>query len=401
MYRRGDVKDTGEDMSQPYWLSNPNKTKLKVDVAIIGSGISGLSVAYFLEKYSSKKIVIIEKHSSGYGASGRNAGFISTGSLSLFQKMVENDGITKAIEKRLFYKRNHDLLLSEFSKTTLKSKCDYKNKGSMTIALTKEKLESISQNISDLNLAGFNCVVKNIGEVYSSMKMASSGGVLDSQDGEIHSKKLLDLIEGSLRGQVLENQEVYQLNQNSLLSTDYEIEFSKVVIAINGYTELLLPEFKGIVNPIRGQMMLLENKSQFLNHNAYVSEKLCYFRQLPDNSVLIGGMRTLEEKTEVGFSDHYTTEKLQNAYEEFLKTNFPFLSKNQVLNRWAGIMGFTFDESPLVGQLTPNRFYLGGYSGHGMGKAFACAEALAAFMEKQTAIPEFIDLSRINLSKKS
>ena len=387
-------------MSHPYWLSNPNKNKIKVDVAIIGSGISGLSMAYFLEKYSSKKILVLEKHSSGYGASGRNAGFISTGSLSLFQKMVESDGAAKAIEKRLFYKRNHDLLVSEFSKQKLESLCDYKNKGSMTIALTKEKLDSISQNLSELNLAGFNCSVQNIGEVYSSMKIASKGGVLDSQDGEIHSKKLLDLIKSSLKTQVLENQEVYQLNENSLLSTDYEVEFSEVVIALNGYTELLLPEFKGVVRPIRGQMMLLENKSQFLNHNAYVSEKLCYYRQLPDNSILIGGMRTLEEKTEVGFSDHYTTEKLQSAYEEFLKTNYPFLSSNKVSLRWAGIMGFTFDESPLVGQLSPNRFYLGGYSGHGMGKAFACAEALASFMENQTTIPEFINLSRVNLSKK-
>lgn len=92
-------------MSVPYWLSNQNKKKITTDTLIIGGGISGVSLAYFLEKYSNKNVCVVEKHSLGYGASSRNAGFISTGSLTLFDNMVAKYGQDKALEMKLFYKK--------------------------------------------------------------------------------------------------------------------------------------------------------------------------------------------------------------------------------------------------------------------------------------------------------
>jgi glycine/D-amino acid oxidase-like deaminating enzyme len=50
-----------------------------------------------------------------------------------------------------------------------------------------------------------------------------------------------------------------------------------------------------------------------------------------------------------------------------------------VTHRWAGIMGFTADELPLVGPLPghPNVWISAGYTGHGLAFAFHCARRLA------------------------
>ena len=51
-----------------------------------------------------------------------------------------------------------------------------------------------------------------------------------------------------------------------------------------------------------------------------------------------------------------------------------------ITHRWAGLMGFTADFLPLVGELPgrPGVWVSAGYSGHGNVLGFACGEAVAA-----------------------
>ena len=52
--------------------------RLRADIAIVGGGITGLSAAYhFKRRYPNKQIVVLEGQRIGFGASGRNSGFIS------------------------------------------------------------------------------------------------------------------------------------------------------------------------------------------------------------------------------------------------------------------------------------------------------------------------------------
>src|SRR5262245_39392020 len=51
---------------------------LSVDVAIVGAGYTGLWTAYYLSRADpSLRIVVLEAHIAGYGASGRNGGWCS------------------------------------------------------------------------------------------------------------------------------------------------------------------------------------------------------------------------------------------------------------------------------------------------------------------------------------
>ncbi len=51
---------------------------IDVDVAIVGAGFTGLWTAYYLSELDpSLRIAVVEKHIAGFGASGRNGGWVS------------------------------------------------------------------------------------------------------------------------------------------------------------------------------------------------------------------------------------------------------------------------------------------------------------------------------------
>lgn len=65
---------SGDDLLPRPPLPGP----IDVDVAIVGAGFTGLWTAYYLaERDPSLRIAIVEKHIAGFGASGRNGGWVS------------------------------------------------------------------------------------------------------------------------------------------------------------------------------------------------------------------------------------------------------------------------------------------------------------------------------------
>lgn len=377
------------------WLNkNPPKT-LSTDYLIIGGGISGLGMAHWLSKEKGECIVL-EKNTLASGATGRNAGFLSTGSLGLFNSMVNKYGLEQSLRMRQFYKTNHELLVKEIIQKN--KKLDYQKSGSLSLLFDKNE-ENYCGLVSALNDNGFNFKYLSAQDVDNLGITGSLGGFLDLDDGQIHSYKLIKHLEKILlktgRTKIFENEETIEIQDNQVRTNQYIIKFKKLIYATNAYTPLLLPQIKEYIKPIRGQMLALEPGEKFIPHNIYASKMLCYFRQLPQGELIIGGFRTLNKKDEVGY-DNSTSDIIQNAFEGFIKTHMPKLANRKVTHRWGGTMAFTFDENPLVGEIKPNHFLLGGYQGHGMGKAFACAEALANLILKGTPVPDFIDIKRID-----
>ncbi len=71
-------------------------THAQTDVAIVGAGISGVVTAFFTLKYTDKKVVLVEAGKVAHGATGHNAGQITSYFERPFQDIVREFGLPMA-----------------------------------------------------------------------------------------------------------------------------------------------------------------------------------------------------------------------------------------------------------------------------------------------------------------
>lgn len=76
----GNVSFWYADIGLPAYRA-PLPGDLEADVCIVGAGYTGLWTAYYLKKADpSIRIAIVEREFAGFGASGRNGGWLSAAS---------------------------------------------------------------------------------------------------------------------------------------------------------------------------------------------------------------------------------------------------------------------------------------------------------------------------------
>ena len=77
----------------------------QVDVAIVGAGMTGLWTAYYLKKADpALRIAVVERRFAGYGASGRNGGWLSAESPGLLRHYQRDGGAAaaRALQQQMF-----------------------------------------------------------------------------------------------------------------------------------------------------------------------------------------------------------------------------------------------------------------------------------------------------------
>ncbi len=392
-------------MSISYWLDESFTTKntKNYDYIIIGAGIAGLSTAYWLEKKSSNaKIAIIDKFSLAYGASGRNAGFVTCGSALHFNKLKEKFGLEKAKEIWQFSEMNRDLLLAEIIQDEAQT-VDYKTTGSCTVIpdeIQSEKFKSLLKNMKSSNIAVDMIDAKTLQKEYA--VKTSAGAIEYKHDGIIHPVKLLKKIQSKLKNtDLIFGEEVFKIQSGEttaqVTTQKQTYQSSKMFVCLNGFVSDLMPEFNEIIKPQRGQVIVTESMPQIIKGPCYLTQHLCYFRQLQTGEILIGGFRNHDAEKE-NTSNDQATEKIQSALENFAKTYFDNTANIKINYRWSGIMGFTPDEQMIIGAhpSRKNVYMMAGCSGHGMGLSFHAAKKMVdnSFGEK---LPTYLDIARLSL----
>ncbi|MDC0980179.1 FAD-binding oxidoreductase [Bdellovibrionales bacterium] len=387
-------------MSFSYWQDGSSKINHpSFDLVVIGGGISGLSAAYWLQKEDpSLKIALLEKNQIASGASGRNAGFITSGSVEHYNRLVERWGEKLAREIWSFSERNLELLKEEFLENLdfkKRQQLGFEERGSFSLASTESELEELKKTSRLMKKHQIEVELLEEADVEKRLGVTGfRGGVKYLHDASINPVELCRWIAGQFRGDLFEGTEVSRVTQDGeerVVHTNRgEFHTSAVVYAGNGYLPSLDPFFDEMVFPTRGQILVTEPVPRFMEGPCYANFVLDYFRQLESGEVIIGGFRQLEKVTEVGYSDHIT-ETIQSALYDFLQKHIPHLSGKLVTHRWAGVMGFSADGQPFVGAKPDDSqiFYLGGFTAHGLGLAFHSGRCLADLVFGRK-IPDFL-----------
>ncbi len=372
-------------MSTSFWLDrSPSKTAKKTyDAVIVGAGISGLSTAYWLKKEDpSLKIAIVEKSRLAFGASGRNAGFITCGSVEHFNRMINKHGLEGATEIWRYAQENLRMLKEEIIQEDGAS-LGFEQNGAYSLAAQDNEfaeLKKVSQIMEELKIPNEVIAGSDIPKRVGAQGFV--GGIRYLDDASVNPVALVNRMSSKVKADLFEGVEAFGFEKtedgNRLLKTDSgDFEAPMILMNLNGYSASMHPWFEDKIYPTRGQCLMMEAVPRFMDAPCYANFYLDYFRQLPSGELLIGGFRQIEKQTEVGFSDHIT-EGIQKALHEFVVTHMPQFANKRVTHRWSGVMGFARDGEPMVGSLPDDGqiFFAGGYTAHGIGLSFHTGKKL-------------------------
>lgn len=140
----------------------------QTDVCIIGGGISGVATAFFLLKYTDKKVILCERNKIGRGATGHNAGQIVSYFERPFHDLVEQFGLEKTAQAQKDIENAWQLLDEMYTDASLDIPLS-RFEGHMGIR-TKEQLESYLKDTKLRLQAGLRkekiCVAIELSDVY-------------------------------------------------------------------------------------------------------------------------------------------------------------------------------------------------------------------------------------------
>ncbi len=389
-------------MSVSYWNDRSGTTPDTAGVVIIGGGIAGLSAAYWIAREDpSMKVVVLEKYEIGAGATGRNAGFVTCGSVEHFNRLVEKHGADEALEIWRFSEENMRLLKEHVIGDQAQNLL-FEHSGSFSLASSETEFQELKNSaalMEKLKIKVETIDEKEIGQRLGAVGFV--GGIKYVEDGSIHPIRMLHHLKSKLPANVTicEQHEVHGIENcgdgKRVRTNKTAIDCSIVVYATNGYSPLLNKYFDDKIFPTRGQILATAPVARFMEGPCYANFVLDYFRQLPTGEMVIGGFRQLQKDVEKGYSDE-VSDVIQTALDKFLYEHIPSIRQAKITHRWSGIMGFSVDGQPMVGALPTDEqlFFVGGFTAHGLGLAFHCGKVLADALFGRE-IPKFISARRL------
>ncbi len=375
-------------MTVSLWQDRSADSVHRTDFLVVGAGISGASAAYWLTRRG-ERVTVVDAGTVAAGASGKSAGMLLLGTADPYCRVVDLRGSKRARELWSFSRECRDLLRSH----VLDADADMDDaalrlvrRGTVSAAVSEHELSELRRS-GDLLLAdGF------VHEPLAAAAMKAAfgsgaflGGLRDPEGMTLDPARLARRVLGLARragASLFENHEVFRIEQDAdkvvVFASGARFEAQMVLLCLNAYSPLLHPHFTGRVYPARGQMLATEPlRERVIPWGVYCDFGYEYFWQLDSGEVVAGGWRQNAADAEKGYRDE-TTELIQDGLWSFMQRVVPALAGRRVTHRWAGVMGFSGDGLPFIGELPsrPRVKYLAGHTGHGLGFGFLAAKRL-------------------------
>ncbi len=352
---------------EPYWLENAPpvrpgpRSEGRVDVAIVGGGITGCSCALALAS-AGLSVRVHDRRGIAEGASGRNGGFALRGGAARYDVARDSYGPGAAAS---LWRWTEDCLerMMELGDGALR------RTGSLRLAADEEERGQILSENEALHEDGFEAEWR---DDLAPQLESFHGAIFHPGDASIQPAHFVRRLAGLAADAGAELREGERVDSLDDLDADH------VVIATDGSGRGLLPELDEAIWPARGQVVATEPLPELLYDKPhYARGGFDYWQQLPDGRLVLGGFRDFSIMSELT-DEEVTTPVIQEALDAFLRELVGY--DPPVSHRWAGIFGLTQDMLPLVGPV-PGRdgiWVAAGYSGHGNVLGFGCGELVAA-----------------------
>lgn len=377
----------GQEYAPTYWVDTagaapeddgPVNGDIDVDVAIIGSGFTGLACAMVLAEEYGIKATVLEANRSVWGCSSRNGGQGQNASGRLKRSQW-----IRAWGKGTALKMDEELResFSRFRALTEEIDCDAQPGGHLYMAHRAQRLEPIAHEARVLKeVFGYDARVLGAEELRRDyVRDAEAFGALYEPDGiGVHPLKLAY---GYIRRARAAGATVRPLSpvtsMKSRGATHYlhtpggTVRARAVGIATGGYTSNgLHPSLDSRIMPILSNSLVTRPLSENeLAATGFQTKRIItdtrtlrfYYRLLPDNRLQIGSRASITGK------DASNPRHLRLLVDG-LHRKFPALKGIGIDYSWWGWVDVSHDAMPRVFQPNPREavYYAMGYGGNGV-----------------------------------
>jgi glycine/D-amino acid oxidase-like deaminating enzyme len=380
-----------------YWLDTSPRLSVgaqvpvdgRVDVVVIGGGLTGLSAALALARRRAS-VTVLEAGRIVGEASGRNGGQCNNGLPHDFTGLVQRFGLERA---RAFY-RAYNAAVDTVERIVRDEAidCDFQRRGRIKLAAKPAHFDQLvrahdallAQVDADVRLVTPECIREEVGSD------AFYGGLIQATSAQLHPGKFgVGLAEAASRSgaRIYESAAVTGLERLArgayrITSTRGTVEATQVLLATGTTSVGPFGWFRRRMAPVGSFIVVTEPLESALldrllpTRRSYVTSKNIgnYFRATSDNRLLFGG------RARFAMSNPRSDEKSGHILRATLARVFPELRDVRIDYCWGGLVDMTADRLPRAGE-HEGMFYAMGYSGHGVQMSVHMGQVMADVME--------------------
>lgn len=378
----------------PFWLIKdglphtfPKLDKnIETDVVIIGAGISGALVRYYLLN-AGVNCTMIDARTIGLGSTSASTSLLQYEIDTPLHKLIDMVGKQKAERSYQLC----DYAIGELEKIAKKLKIDeFQNKKSLFYAAFKKDVSMLKKEFLARKEAGFSVRYLEEKEVQEQFGFKAFGAILSNHGAQTNAYAFTHSLLQFKKGKdlnIYDRSPIVKITNNknnSVLETEsgFEIKAKKVVYA-TGYEVVDFID-KKIVDL---QCTYATISEQYNEPNFWKDEVLIwntanpylYMRTTPDGRILVGGR-------DENFYDPKKRDKLLEKKSKQLVNDvnkiFPELKFKSEFS-WTGTFGSTKDGLPFIGvyDKIPNSYFALGFGGNGITFSLIAAEIITDLIQ--------------------
>ena len=382
-----------------FWLdqlgSRPRRPALsggrEADVCIVGGGFTGLWTAYELKRADpSLVVVVLEAQHVGFGASGRNGGWV-LGKLSGSRESWRRRGGPRGARTMV---RAIQQTVEEVGTAVAREniECDWQHGGTVTVAQSDTQLERLrAEAEAEREELGEDLAWQLLDADQLGARLhvdGGRGGLYTPHCARVQPARLVDGLAAAAEragATIHESSAVRSIEPGLAVTAGGNVRARYVLRATEGYTADLPGEHRALL-PMNSSMIVTEplGESVWAQIGWDGAETLLdgshlytYSQRTADGRIAIGGRGVPYRFGSRTDREGPVPERTVQELRARLATLFPVLSEARAARAWHGILGVSRDWCPTVGlDSVTGLGYAGGYAGEGVAASNLAARTL-------------------------
>ena len=363
---------------------------VEADVCIIGAGYTGLWTAYYLKRAQPDlRVVVLEARFAGYGASGRNGGWLVNSVTGGREQYVASHGRAAAAAQQAALTGAVREVVDVAQREGIEADIDLG--GELVVARSPAQLERLREAVeADAAWPGTDVELLDAGRAAGRVRVAGAlGASWQPHCARVHPAKLVAGLAAAVERlgvEVFEDTPVRAVEPGRAVTDRGAVRAPYVIRATEGYTAGLRGERRTLL-PMNSSMIVTEplpasawaeigwagNETLGDMAHAYV-----YAQRTADGRIALGGRgvpyRFGSRTDDDGRTQPGTVEALTGMLHEL----FPAAAGASVHHAWCGVLGVPRDWSASVGlDHATGLGWAGGYVGTGVAATNLAGRTLA------------------------